>query len=114
MQAGACAPKWKNVIPKGQFIGIQRNYDRISNCLEQSNILIQRLVDKGNQRYKLKEVQQHIGGMDRDTLLTGKQKKGKNQEWAFIIDFNQQCKEIPHWSRHYLGDHNLSIQRPQT
>lgn len=79
-------PTWKNVIPKGQFIRIQRNCDRISDYLEQSNIFIQRLVDKKYQMDILKVIK----------------KSG------------QYCEGIPHWGQFYLGDHNLSIERPQT
>lgn len=77
-------------IPKGQFVCIKRNCTLYRDYIEQTDILIKRFTDKGYPHDILLKIREQVGDMDRQALLTTKQRTEKEYDITFITGFNKQ------------------------
>lgn len=68
---------------------ILRNCSNEKDYEEQSEILIQRFIEKGYKRKELEILKAKVKTMDRETLLKEKRKKPNSKEWAFSTGFNR-------------------------
>lgn len=83
---------------------IYQNCSNLQDYENQSNILIDRFVEKGYKRKSLETLKEKVRLMDRNIMIEGKKYKKKNQhiEVAFLTGYNRQHKSVKvlkkHWS----------------
>lgn len=93
---GSCHhPQWKTANPKCHIrMRIRRKCSALKDYVDQTNVLIQRFLDKGYPHARLLKVRDSVGRMNRETLLESKHKEVATRDITFITGFNKQYKHL--------------------
>ena len=101
---GSCHhPQWKRAIPKGQFIRIKRNCNSSDDYQRQTNILIDRFVEKGYERNRLEKTRSEVNSMNRNEMLKDKERKPpETNDVTFVTGFSADYRAVEkiitkHW-----------------
>ncbi|CAI9617156.1 unnamed protein product [Staurois parvus] len=84
----------KLVGAKSQFTRIKRNCSLRKDFVDQTDVLIDRFIEKGYKKPFLSTEREMIDKKDRSTFLSNRKIKNNNFDMAFITNFNNQYKEI--------------------
>lgn len=88
-------PQWIGNIPKGKLMHLHKNCSDQKYYKEQSNILINRLIERGYKKKELEILKEKVKLMNRDTMIDGrKNKKSKHMDMAFLTGYNKQYKSL--------------------
>lgn len=84
--------KWKDNIPKGQFCWLRRNCTKISDYIEQSDLLKNKLKDKGYPESLVDQAQKHY--LQHTPLAYHKNDENFNQSGRFITRFHTKFSKM--------------------
>ncbi|XP_075128445.1 olfactory receptor 11L1-like [Leptodactylus fuscus] len=108
----------KKGIPKGQFLRVRRNCSELAEFDRQSEILMRRFLDRGYPRQVLETAYRHARDTPRDSLLTPKPNKEKDNTIRLIGTFDKHTQEtprtlLPNMIIIHLWDHRRTEGKPR-
>lgn len=84
-------PEWIKAIPKAQFARIRRNCDLDEAYWKQSEILLDRFLEKGFNQSELQKIRLEVSNANH---VTNKKKKDNQFDLAFVTGYNVDYKQI--------------------